>query len=100
RLQAGGKKIEEPRALEQLFVLERATVALTRKQVLDLPHGLVSAVVDLDDDLVDLRPVGIRDALDDVELALFRVDLEEVDALDPMLPDQVRHARHPAFLDP
>src|SRR3954466_5125811 len=42
-------------------------------------------VVNLEDDLPDLGPVGLVDPLDDLQLAALNIDLEEIDAVDPVL---------------
>ena len=84
--------------LEQPFVFDGAAEPLLDEQCFDLFDRLLGAVVDLDHDLGDLRPVAIVNAPDDVQLALFRIDLEEVDLVDPVLSNHLRHGCQTALV--
>ena len=60
--------------------MQRYPFAITTLYLLD---RLAGGIVDLDHNLGDFRPVAIGYALDDVQFAFLRVDLEEVDRVDP-----------------
>jgi hypothetical protein len=98
RLGARGVEVVEPRALEQRLLLDHAAVAARGEQRLHALHRFAARIVHLHDELPDLRPVLVGDPLHDRELALFRVDLEQVDALETLLADQIRHACQAAFV--
>ena len=46
-------------------------------------------VMHLNDDLPDLGPVGVVNAVEDVEFTLLGVELEQVYALNVVIPDEV-----------
>ena len=61
--------------LQQFLLFDRASVSFPDQQVVD-PTNRIAGAVDLDDDLIDLRPVAIRDASDDFEFAFFSINFE------------------------
>ena len=77
--------------LEQFFLFDRTSVSLPDQQVVDPTNRLAGGIVDFDDDLIDLRPVAIRDAPDDVQLAFFGINFEKIDPVDLIFADDVRH---------
>src|ERR1022692_262436 len=77
--------------LEQFFLFDRTSVSLPDQQVIDPTNRLAGGIVDFDDDLIDLRPVAIRDAPDDVQLAFFGINFEKIDPVDLIFADDVRH---------
>ena len=84
--------------LEQPFVFDGTPEPLLGQQLFNPLDRLPSGVVDLDHELSDFWPVAIVNALNNVQLALFRVDLEEVDLVDLVLPDHLGHGRQPALM--
>src|SRR5947207_3211486 len=86
--------------LEHCFLFDGTAISPPDQQTLNPLDRLASAVVDFDYDLIDFRPVAIVDALNDVQLAFLRIDLEEVDFVDLMVPDNVRHRCQSAFVGP
>ena len=97
-LAPGRIKIKQPGMLEQCFLFDGTTVPPLDQQIFNLLDRLVGAVVDFDHDLIDFRPVAVLDALDDVELALLGINLEEVDLVNLVLPDNVRHGCQSALV--
>src|SRR5262245_64621684 len=92
----GGIKSRQPATLEQRFLFHGTTVSPLDQQTFNPLDRLVGGIVDFDHDLIDLWPVPIFDALDDVELALLRINLEEVDLVNLVRPDNLGHGCQPA----
>src|SRR5262245_47277869 len=77
--------------------------AVPRQQI-DHPGDAIALIEDLDDELLDFRPVAIIDAGEDVELAALGVDLEQIDPIHPFFTNDLRErlhlARHGSRLEP
>ena len=75
-LAANRKDIKQAGLREGWLLVDDAAVTLGDQQTLNVADLLARAVVNLDDDLLNSRPVVVVDTSQDVELAFFRVDLE------------------------
>src|SRR2546421_8727045 len=78
---------------QQRILLDHHVEAVTLEQLCDRLH--VVALIDLDHRLADLRPIVRVEPAQHIQLALFDVDLEQVDALDLLLRDDARERAQP-----
>ena len=83
---------------QQRILLDHHVEAVTLEQLCDRLH--VVALIDLDHRLADLRPIVRIEPAQHIQLALFDVDLEQVDALDPLLRDDARERAQPGRYRP
>src|SRR5439155_22877810 len=91
-------EIKQPGMLEQCFLLDSTTISPPNQQSFDPLDRFARAVMNFDHDLIDLRPVAVVDALNDVQFAFLCINLEEVNLVDLILPDNVRHRCQPALV--
>ena len=92
------KTVEEAGLRERRLLVDDAAVTLGDQQTLNVADLLARAVVNLDHDLLNSRPVVFVDTSQDVQLAFFRVDLEQIDRREVVVPDDVRHRGRPALV--
>ena len=86
---ACGVNVEQPGLLKEFFLDDCAVKAALLQLLADGLHGCACAVVDLDHDLLDQRPMRFLDAAEDSQLALLGINFQEVDPLDPVFSNDV-----------
>ena len=94
---ANAADVDERRGREHRMLFDLDSEPVTRQQVGHELHAVALPVVDLDDELPNLLPVLVLDAGQDVQLASFRVDFQQVDPLDALFADDLRQRLHLAL---
>src|SRR4030095_14815634 len=96
---SGCIEIEQPCMLEQGLPLHGTMKSPVDQKTLNPLDGFARRVMYLEHDLLDLAPVLIRDSFDDVQLAFFGINLEKIDFVDLVLPDDVRYGHQLTFVN-
>src|SRR5439155_4111566 len=84
-------------AFQQGFFFHSAAVPFLNEYLLDFSDRLLCPVVYFDNDLVDDGPVTVFDSPNDVQLALFSIDLEQTDSVNLVLSDDIGNGCQPAL---
>src|SRR4026209_1689459 len=85
---ANGVHVTKVRALQKVVLFHGHIKSVVGQETDD--RTKICLGIDFDDELANLRPVALRQPMQDVQLTLYDVDFQQIDLLDAALRDDTR----------